>query len=63
MAHKVRSPNVYQRYTWSTWSMAAMMNNIVGDGNGYVGNLDLQPEVAHTLSAPSTGTRPTASGR
>ncbi|WP_296827830.1 TonB-dependent receptor [Thiobacillus sp.] len=26
------------------------MNNFVGDGNGYVGNLDLKPEVAHTLS-------------
>jgi iron complex outermembrane receptor protein len=31
--------------------MAALMNNFVGDGNGYVGNLDLKPEVAHTLSA------------
>jgi len=27
------------------------MINMVGDGNGYVGNLDLKPEVAHTLSA------------
>ncbi len=30
--------------------MAAFMNDFVGDGNGYVGNLDLQPEVAGTLS-------------
>ena len=50
-ARKVRSPNLYERYTWSTWSMAAVMNNFVGDGNGYVGNLDLKPEKAHTLSA------------
>ena len=50
-ARKVRSPNVYERYSWSTWSMAAVMNNYVGDGNGYVGNLDLKPETAHTLSA------------
>jgi iron complex outermembrane receptor protein len=50
-ARKVRSPNLYERYTWSTWQMAALMNNFVGDGNGYVGNVDLDPEKAHTLSA------------
>lgn len=50
LAQKTRSPNLYERYTWSTWQMAALMNNFVGDGNGYVGNLDLKPEVAHTLS-------------
>jgi iron complex outermembrane recepter protein len=50
-ARKVRSPNLYERYTWSTWSMAAVMNNFVGDGNGYIGNLDLKPEKANTLSA------------
>jgi iron complex outermembrane receptor protein len=27
------------------------MNNFVGDGNGYVGNLNLKPEAANTLSA------------
>ena len=51
LARKVRSPNLYERYTWSTWSMAAVMNNFVGDGNGYIGNIDLKPEKAHTLSA------------
>ncbi|AUB80774.1 TonB-dependent receptor [Candidatus Thiodictyon syntrophicum] len=50
LAQKTRSPNLYERYSWSTWQMAAFMNNFVGDGNGYVGNLDLQPEVAGTLS-------------
>jgi iron complex outermembrane receptor protein len=50
-AHKVRSPNVYERFPWSTWQMAALMNNFVGDGNGYVGNLKLTPEKANTLSA------------
>lgn len=50
-ARKVRSPNLYERYTWSTWGMAALMNNFVGDGNGYIGNIDLEPEKAHTLSA------------
>jgi iron complex outermembrane receptor protein len=50
-AHKVRSPNVYERFTWSTWQMAALMNNFVGDGNGYFGNLALKPEQANKLSA------------
>ncbi|HEX5697362.1 MAG TPA: TonB-dependent receptor, partial [Rhodoferax sp.] len=50
-AHKVRSANVYERFPWSTWQMAALMNNFVGDGNGYVGNLSLEPEAANTLSA------------
>jgi len=50
IAQKTRSPNLYERYTWSTWTMAAVMNNFVGDGNGYVGDVNLKPEVAHTLS-------------
>ena len=50
LARKVRSPNLYERYTWSTWGMAALMNNFVGDGNGYVGNMDLKPEKAYTAS-------------
>ena len=50
-AHKTRSPNLYERYTWSANGMATIMNNFVGDGNGYIGNLDLKPEVANTFSA------------
>jgi iron complex outermembrane receptor protein len=50
-ARKVRSPNLYERYTWSSWAMAALMNNTVGDGNGYFGNVDLKSEKAHTVSA------------
>lgn len=49
-ARKTRSPNLYERYAWSTQSMAALMNNFVGDGNGYLGDPDLRPETAHTLS-------------
>ncbi|MCA1926740.1 MAG: TonB-dependent receptor, partial [Thiobacillus sp.] len=51
LARKSRAPSLYERYPWSTFAMAALMNNFVGDGNGYVGNPDLKPEVAHTLSA------------
>ena len=50
LAQKSRSPNLYERYTWSAWQMAALMNNFVGDGNGYFGDINLQPEVARTLS-------------
>ena len=50
-ARKVRSPNLYERYTWSTANMMAIMNNFVGDGNGYLGDVNLKPEKAHTLSA------------
>ena len=50
-AHKTRSPNLYERYTWSTGGMAMRMINLAGDGNGYVGNMNLQPETANTLSA------------
>ena len=50
LARKVRSPNLYERYTWSSWAMAATMNNFVGDGNGYVGDVNLEPETAYTLS-------------
>jgi iron complex outermembrane receptor protein len=50
-ARKTRSPNLYERYTWSTAGMMAIMNNVVGDGNGYVGDVNLKPERANTLSA------------
>lgn len=50
-ARKTRSPNLYERYTWSTGGMAMRMINMAGDGNGYVGNLNLKPEIAHTVSA------------
>ena len=58
-ARKTRSPNLYERYAWAGTvsdpdsTMASMdmrMINWFGDGNGYVGNLNLKPEVAHTLS-------------
>lgn len=50
-ARKTRSPNLYERYAWSTNNMASSMVNWTGDLNGYVGNPDLKPEVAHTVRA------------
>jgi iron complex outermembrane receptor protein len=52
-ARKTRSPNLYERYSWGRGSMAMTMTNWFGDGNGYVGDIDLKPEVAHTLSLSS----------
>jgi iron complex outermembrane receptor protein len=48
---KTRSPNLYERYAWSPNTMVMEMINFAGDGNYYIGNLDLEPEVAHTISA------------
>ncbi|WP_336979734.1 TonB-dependent receptor [Altererythrobacter fulvus] len=50
-AHKTRSPNIYERYSWGRGSMASRMIGWYGDGNGYVGNPDLKPERADTVSA------------
>jgi len=49
-AMKTRSPNLYERYSWSQSSMALIMNNFAGDGNGYLGDPELDPEIAHILS-------------
>jgi len=51
VSRKVRSPNLYERYSWRTRGMEMVMNNFVGDGNGYVGDIDLKSEKAHTISA------------
>jgi iron complex outermembrane receptor protein len=50
-ARKVRSPSLYERYTWRARGMEMLMVNWFGDGNGYIGNPDLDPEVAYSLSA------------
>jgi len=50
LARKVRSPSLYERYTWFSRGMEMLMVNWFGDGNGYVGDPDLEPEKAHTAS-------------
>ena len=50
-SRKVRSPSLYERYTWFSRGMEMLMINWVGDGNGYIGDINLKPEKAHTLSA------------
>lgn len=66
LGRKTRSPNLYERYAWAgtvtdptdpmdmesmSASMDMLMINWFGDGNGYVGNINLKPEVAHKVSA------------
>lgn len=48
-ARKTRSPNLYERYAWGLGSVSSM-TGWFGDANGYIGNVDLKPEVAHTVS-------------
>jgi iron complex outermembrane receptor protein len=55
---KTRSPSIYERYTWSTGAMASSMIGWFGDGNGYVGNIDLKPEVANTIAASAQWSDP-----
>jgi len=52
-AIKNRAPNLYELYAWNTGGMESIMNNWVGDGNGYVGNLNLDSETAHVFSVSS----------
>ncbi len=49
-ARKNRSPNLYERYTWSTNMMAASMIGWFGDGNMYTGNVTLKPETGNVVS-------------
>ena len=49
-ARKTRSPNLYERYAWSTGTMASSMVNWFGNGADYVGNINLKPETANTAS-------------
>lgn len=51
LARKGRAPNLYERYSWGQSTMATTMIGWYGDGNGYIGNPDLNQETAHTLSA------------
>ena len=49
-SRKTRSPNLYERYTWPVAGPFTAMFNWFGDGNGYTGNLNLKPEVAHNVA-------------
>ena len=49
-SRKTRSPNLYERYAWPMFSPFTAMFNWFGDGNGYTGNVNLKPEVAHNVA-------------
>ena len=50
LAQKNRAPNLYERYSWGQGQMAISMIGWFGDGNGYIGDINLKPETARTLS-------------
>jgi iron complex outermembrane receptor protein len=60
-ARKTRSPNLYERYAWSTNLMASGMIGWFGDGNYYVGNVGLKPEIASTVSGTAAWRAPARS--
>jgi iron complex outermembrane recepter protein len=62
-AQKSRSPNFYERYAWGRGSMSASMTNMTGDGAGYVGDINLEPEVARSLAATLDWSDGEANGR
>lgn len=53
-ARKSRAPGLYERYSWGEGAMSTTMIGWFGDGNGYVGNLNLKSEIANTLSTTLT---------
>lgn len=53
-ARKSRAPSLYERYSWGQGAMSSSMIGWFGDGNGYVGNLNLKSEIANTLSTTLT---------
>jgi len=57
-SRKTRSPNLYERYAWGVGNMAMAMVNWFGDANGYTGNVDLKPEVAHTFGVTASWRAP-----
>jgi iron complex outermembrane receptor protein len=50
-ARKTRAPTLYERYAWGLGNMSSAMTALSGDANSYVGDPDLEPEVAHNLAA------------
>jgi iron complex outermembrane receptor protein len=51
LTRKTRSPSLLERYEWTPLNASAGQ----ADNNSYYGNLDLKPEVAHTLSLALQG--------
>lgn len=49
-ARKNRAPSLQELYPWSTSPMPMTMVGWFSDGNGYVGNINLKPEIAHNVA-------------
>ncbi|MDD2759469.1 MAG: TonB-dependent receptor [Methylomonas sp.] len=59
-ARKNRAPSLHELYPWDTGPMQMTMVGWFGDGNGYVGNMNLKPETAHNISFTADFYDPTA---
>ncbi|WP_415494498.1 TonB-dependent receptor plug domain-containing protein [Acetobacter sp.] len=62
-ARKSRAPNLYERYAWGQGGMSSKMIGWFGDGNGYVGNLNLKSEIGNTASVTFDWHDPTSAQR
>jgi len=52
VARTVRSPTLIQRYAWVTeFATTGTLTGGYGDGNAYLGDIDLEPEATHTIRA------------
>lgn len=51
VSRNTRSPSLAERYAWSTDPLVSSVTGLAGDGNGYLGNPDLKPEVATSAVA------------
>ncbi|MCF7969807.1 MAG: TonB-dependent receptor [Methylococcaceae bacterium] len=58
-ARKNRAPSLHELYPWSTNMMVMTMIGWFGDGNAYVGNIDLKTETAHNITFTSEFFDPT----
>ncbi|MDF1584433.1 MAG: TonB-dependent receptor [Methyloprofundus sp.] len=58
-ARKNRAPSLHELYPWSTNMMVMTMIGWFGDGNGYVGNINLKTETAHNITFTSEFFDPT----
>ncbi|MEI6542607.1 MAG: TonB-dependent receptor [Methylococcales bacterium] len=59
-ARKNRAPSLHELYVWDKNPMPMTMNGWFGDGNGYLGNMNLKVETAHNVTFTATFNDPKA---
>jgi len=61
-ARKNRAPSLHELYPWSKSPMPMTMIGWFGDGNGYVGEMNLKMETAHNIAFTANITDPSSDG-